>query len=40
MTAITTVATVIGIAIGAAFLFAGGVLLPLWQIREEHQPKQ
>ncbi|MGH8877960.1 MAG: hypothetical protein ACRD0P_11555 [Stackebrandtia sp.] len=40
MTAISTAGTLIGVLIGAAFLFAGGVLLPLWQITEDHKPKK
>ncbi|MGH8793674.1 MAG: hypothetical protein ACRDXX_13655 [Stackebrandtia sp.] len=36
MDVITTVGALFGAVLGAAFLLAGGVLLPLWQLSDEH----
>lgn len=37
MTTINTFGALIGIPIGVIFLLAGAVLLPLWQITEDHK---
>lgn len=39
MTVITTIAGVFGAVIGAAFLLAGGILLPLWEQHESRTGK-
>lgn len=40
MSLITTIATVFGAVVGAAFLFAGGVVLPLWEQLETRVGKE
>ncbi|WP_415644936.1 hypothetical protein [Stackebrandtia soli] len=32
---VTTTITLIGVVIGAAFVIAGGVLIPLWHLNED-----
>lgn len=40
MSTAITVCTVIGTVVGAAFVLAGGLLLPLWQITEERHESE
>ena len=40
MTAISTIFTFIGVGIGAIFLIAGGILLPLYQLADDRDSKK
>ncbi|HZE38347.1 MAG TPA: hypothetical protein VE172_05995 [Stackebrandtia sp.] len=40
MSHINNIGALVGIVLSAAFLLAGGVLLPLWQLKEDHNDKE
>ncbi|WP_158645637.1 hypothetical protein [Stackebrandtia albiflava] len=40
METINTLSTLLGVVIGAAFLLAGGVLLPLWEVTESRRERK